>query len=142
MTLRILQSHLSELGDAFLAGDFERYMACTVLPLEVRTRRATLWVEGELSLEEGFDCYFNEACAMGVERIERRAVSVTGVTNRCLFGRFASCWLRESAEVVLSYTAEITLETHRLGWKTSALGFRSEDTRWPLMPHKLMPGYA
>lgn len=137
MTVRILQSYLSELGEAFLAGDFERYSALVALPLEVRTRCANLWVEDPMSLEEGFDCQFAEACALGVERIERRAITVTSMSNRCIFGRCASHWLCGRAEVVLSYTADITLEMYQPCWKMSAFGLQSEDTRWPLMVHKL-----
>lgn len=138
MTVRILQSHLSEIGEAFLKGNFDRFLNCVALPLEVITRRAHLWLETEEMLEESFSAFTDSLWDLGVDRIERRAVSVTDVTNRCIFGRYASCWMCNAEKVSPLYTTNITLEHQVQCWKTSSLGLQTDDMRLPLMPPHLL----
>lgn len=138
MTVRILQSHLSEIGEAFLTGNFDQFLNCVALPLEVITRRANLWLESEEMLEESFTVFTDTLWALGVDRIERRAVSVTGMTNRCIFGRYASCWMCKAEKVSPLYTANITLEHQVQCWKTTSLALQTDDMRLPLMPPHLL----
>lgn len=138
MTVRILQEHLAQIANAMLSGDFDRFACCMSMPLEVSTRRAHLWVEDLDMLEDGFEAYSDSLMSMGVDGFDQRAISITAVTNRCIHGRSASCWTRRDDMVVPMTSTGVTLEWHDRHWKASHFVLASEDTRWPLMPHKML----
>lgn len=134
-----MQDHLAEVAQAFLVGDFDRYLACVSLPLEVKTRVAHLWIEDCDMLEEGFEAYSEALEALGVDRIELKALSVSACTNQTITGRYSARLMRRRDLMVPVYTSGLTMERHDLHWKTRGFSLPSSDTRWPLMPHKLIP---
>lgn len=146
MAIGIPKNHLTTMSDAILDGDFERYLSCVALPLKVTTNSSTFWIETEEMLEEGFDAFSDMMLSLNVNCIARRAITVTGITNRRIFGRYASSCMKDRDEIVPLYTADITLELQEdLSWKTSSIDLQIDNRRWPIMvprPSETESAYA
>lgn len=133
----ILQTFLTRMANAVVAGRFEIYSAGVQLPFTILTSAASLSVTTIEDLEEGFDEFTEMVLSRGVTKIVQTVKVATFESNDRIVGIHQTKLMDGSRLVLPDYYSKMWITNFDGVWKATKTHNTTKDTRWPILLTRL-----
>lgn len=127
------QRWLDRVGDAFFANDFGTYRDAIELPLMLMTRTATLVIDDEAKLKQGFDAWVEMMDGYGITHMIRTARDVSMLGDGMIVGFYETELLRSDASrVVPPFSSSMQLRLVDDTWRCVSVTSGLKNSDWPI----------
>lgn len=132
-TTEILQEWLDTVSDAVMRGDFAGYRAHVCLPFHLITHTASLRIEDEAPLRQGFDLFVQMLQAQRVTDYVRLTAGAEQLDDVLITGRYVSHLLvAGGARLIPPFRSAITLRREDGIWRAASITNALANSRWPI----------
>ena len=128
-----LQLYLDEVAGAVMRQDFAAYRDCVSLPFQLVTHAASLHIDNEQQLRQGFDTF---AQTLRVQRITDYLRMVEGAEELdevLITGRYVTHMMAGAHRVIPPFRSQITLRHENGCWRAASITNSLANSRWPLI---------
>lgn len=128
-----LQIYLDEVAGAVMRQDYAAYRDRVALPFHLVTHTASLHIDSEQALRQGFDTF---AQTLRVQRITDYLRLVEGAEELdevLLTGRYVTHMMAGAHRVIPPFRSQITLRLEDGRWRAASITNALANSRWPLL---------
>lgn len=129
---RFFQRWLDRVAAAFFENSFEVYRDAVILPLTVTTQKATMIVETEAELRQGFDAWADMLKAQQATDMIRTARSVEMMDDAMMFGVYDTEILAGARRVITPFTSFMLLRREDDVWRAATVTSGMSNESWPI----------
>ncbi len=132
-TAGLLQSTLDDLSKAVCTDDFALYEKHVLLPFNLVTDRANLYVTTLQDLEEGFDAFVCGLQAKGATSMIRLVETAHFTARGDIHGTYVTHLMGGGLPVAPPFRSEVTLRNVDGIWKACTISNSMQNASWPIM---------
>ncbi len=128
-----LQIYLDEVAGAVLRQDYAAYRDRVALPFQLVTHSASLHIDTEKTLRQGFDTF---AQTLQVQRITDYLRLVEGAEELdevLISGRYVTHMMAGAHRVIPPFRSQITLRLEEGRWRAVSITNALANSRWPML---------
>jgi hypothetical protein len=131
-TQEILQDWLDIVTNAVMQGDYTAYRAHICLPFHLITHSASLRIDDDAPLRQGFDSFLQMLRSQRVTDYIRLASGAEQLDDVLITGRYVSHLLVNGTRLLPPFKSAITLRREDGVWRAASITNALANSRWPI----------
>lgn len=128
----VFQDWLDRIGAAVIEGDYPTYANAVSLPFLLVTENATISVDDDTTLQEGFVSYRKMLSTQGVTHMVRLSSGTTDLGPDLIVGNYTTHLLINARPALPPFVSSMTLRCEDGIWKATTIVNSLAATQWPV----------
>ncbi|MGQ0567720.1 MAG: hypothetical protein ACT4OK_22010 [Gemmobacter sp.] len=128
-----LQIYLDEVAAAVMRQDYAAYRERVALPFQLVTHTASLHIDTDAVLRQGFDTFAQSLQMQKITDFLRLVEGAEQMDEALITGRYVTHMMAGAHRVIPPFRSQITLRHEDGRWRAASITNALANSRWPLI---------